>query len=236
MSTHYYLHLYQHTTSISFFSAHCSSSMFSFLSSTFVVSKIGTPKPTLLSRPTTWRFFSQSHARYAEPEDPEARRKRLDRKNEQRRQKYHSDPVFREKEITRQTLRFNNPLYRDEEKRKMRLRRQDWCNHNPKGYAVSIERSTLYITQRRASDPRFKFSSQLHHFLMRTTLAREELPWKTHVPTVYPEKVTRECARCDRRPPGGGAKLWYVCGAIKPRCDGVAHATGWKELLQCCPQ
>jgi hypothetical protein len=190
--------------------ARCSSSMFSLLSSTFVVSRVGILRSTSLYWPTTWRFFSQGHTRYAEPEDPVARRKRLDKKNEAQRRKYRDDAVFREHEITRAMLRLNSPLTREQNKRSMRLRNENWRNLNPTAYAEGIERINAHNIQRRASDPRFKFSGMLHNFLMHHAWAGDELPWKTHVPTVYPEKVTRQCARCDRRPPGGGAKLWYV--------------------------
>jgi hypothetical protein len=188
--------------------AHCSSSMFSLLSSTFVVSKVGTPRPTLSCFPTTWRFFSQSHTRYAEPEDPVARRKRL-AQNERRRYRYHNDPVYRERQNTRRMI--TNPLYRDQEKRRMRLRYEDWRDLNPTAYAEQIEKHDDYITQRRASDPRFKLSHLLDNFLLRNAWAGKELPWKTHVPTVYPEKVTKQCACCDRQSSGGGLRLWYVC-------------------------
>jgi hypothetical protein len=192
----------------------CSSSMFSFLSSTFVVSKVGTPKPTLLFRPTTWRFFSQSYTIYAEHEDPIAPKLRMDERNIRRREKYHNDQAFREKELARFRSRIRNPLYRDKIKDSAKLRYENWRDHNPEAFQRWIVKSCLLAARLRASDPRYNFSKALHNLLVSdgNAWAREELPWKTHVPVLYPEKVYRKCARCDRRPQKGGLKLWYVCG------------------------
>ncbi|KEQ77444.1 hypothetical protein M436DRAFT_36984 [Aureobasidium namibiae CBS 147.97] len=169
--------------------------MLSFLSRAFVVSKVGILGSTSLCLPTTWRFFSQSQTRYATPEDPEARRKRLDKNNERRRQRYQNDPDYREKQAMRLRTRIWHEQMRDQK---------------PEVLEQFLERTRLAAARSRAGDPRFKFRVNLHKCLVSHAWEPEELPWKTHVPMVSAEKVFRQCARCDRSPPGGGLRLWYV--------------------------
>jgi hypothetical protein len=158
--------------------------MFLLLSRTFVIPRFGTPKPTV------WRFFSQGHTKYEAPlyEDPEARRKRLDKRNERQRQKYRNDPEYRERELARHP---------------------NWGAQNPEAYKKSREKGLLRDVRRYANDPRFHFLKRLS-LLARHAWFREELPRKAHKPVLYEEKVPKQCAGCDRKHWGGGLKLWYV--------------------------
>jgi hypothetical protein len=179
--------------------------MFSLLSRTFVIPKFGIPEPTV------WRFFSQSNTRYTAPlhEDPEARRKRLDKRNERQRQKYRNDPEYREREIARHPIK--DPMRRNQTKQYMRLANKNWRAQNPEAYKKSREKGLLRDVRRYANDPRFPFLKCLS-LLARYAWFREELPWKAHKPVLYEEKVPKQCA---------GLKLWYVYQGNDTRYDAA---------------
>jgi len=210
-------------------SARCSSSMFSLLSRSSLVSTVGIPGSTPCCWPSVWRFFSLSHTKGAAPESSEARRKRLDRQAELRLYRYHNDPDFRkrlieynrqrrlndpdsQKEKTADELaRYNSdPVYREYRVETMRLRDKKWRAQNPGAHAEHLRQRRLVGAARRADDPRYNFRMHLHGWLLHNACAQTELPWKAHVPVVYGEKVLRKCAGRDRLPHFGANRLWYV--------------------------
>lgn len=185
--------------------------MASLLSRSSLISKLGIRGPNPFCWPTVWRFFSQSRTRYAAPKDPEARRNRLNKDNERQRQRYHNDPDYREKKTAMSLLRHHNdPAVREHELEAMRLRNQIWRTQNPEAHAESNRRYLLELADRRANDPRYNFRGGLHSCLIRNAWARDELPWKAHVPVVSKEKVLRRCAGRDRLSHLGSFRLWYV--------------------------
>lgn len=181
-------------------STRCSSSMFSLLSAIVGLSRVNISRPSLLSWPA-WRFFSQSHVEHAGSEDPIAQRKRLDEQ-----MKRHLLPVLREKRNAMRMARYyKNP---QDERERERLRRKTQREQNPAGYQVLQKRHYLARIRKQANDPRYGFVKRLHGWCMKYDWVREELPWETHVPVVYSEKVSKQCSGCTHYTVAKGLKLW----------------------------
>ena len=192
--------------------------MLSLLSRTFVVSKSGIPGPTISCLPTVWRFFSQSHVKCAAPEDPEARRKRLDRINERFRQRYDNDHDFRKKMLSYMHAKrhSDDPVQREHGINLMKQCVDRWRTRHPEAWAESQRKYRLVQAARYANDPRHAFLKKLRRWLVYHADhadAVEDLPWRAHVPVFYGEKILRRCAGRDRLSHLGNFKLWYVHAA-----------------------
>lgn len=166
----------------------CSASMFPLWSATLGLSRVNISRPSFFSWPA-WRFFSQSHVQYAGPEDPIARRKWQDKRNEAQRVRYHANL--------------------EDSRKRSRLWWERQREQNPVYYEAYQKRNNLLKVRIQANDPRYGFVKKLHGWCVSHDWVREELPWETHLPVLYPEKVHKQCSGCDHLKPGGGVRLWF---------------------------
>lgn len=180
--------------------------MFSLLSSTVDLSRVGISKLSLFSWPA-WRFFSQS-AQYAGPEDPIARREWLDKRSELQRARYHANVA--------------------KARRTAREWRQSQRVNNPAAYKVWCQKNSVASARSQATNPKWKFLQRLHFWCLHYSWVRDELPWETHVPVVYPEKVHKQCFGCDRLKKGGGVRLWWERLCYIVSTEQTNHVPRWK--------
>jgi hypothetical protein len=173
------------------------------------------------------RFFSAGHEQSNSPEDFEEKLKqdealkrakiiaRQKRSNELQRHKLATDPEFLRN--FRRKKRAHDYIYRQ------RVDRTPY-------YQIAAERER----QRAQSDPAYALSRAISLWIRKHQWIRESLPWKTHLPIFYPEKVNHECSKClvTRH---GGAMLWWQKKRAGPdqnesyechRC----HFTGFDKL------
>lgn len=136
------------------------------------------------------RTFSTSHATKTLPLDPVARRLRLDQLNKQAKIRRRTDSEW--VKSCRENLR------------KFYGRRKE----------VTEEQREALLKQKRknaskyyAEDPVYKLRNRVYSFARRFGWFREALPWKSHVPVVYAQKVSHNCDAClvTRY---GGFQLW----------------------------
>ncbi|KAI5209699.1 hypothetical protein E4T38_02238 [Aureobasidium subglaciale] len=113
--------------------------------------------------------------------EPEIRRRQ--------RTRFHTDPVYKEREAS---LTRTRPSY------------GRWQKANHDAY---IKRLRSYTQVREASDPLYVLRNRVH-MLVQHAWAMEDLPWKTHVPVLYEQRVQHKCGKClvSRH---GGVKMWW---------------------------
>ena len=143
----------------------------------------------LTSATNQLRTFSSSHAAKGCSLDPVKRRAQMDRHNEIKRLRRQSDPDWLRRE--RQTVRNS-------------VRRAKWRETNRE---TVLEYLREFCKQRYAHDPRHKLRKRMHDLAMAHAWFREKLPWKSHVPIRYDEKVQHSCEKCIVTR-FGGFKLW----------------------------
>ncbi|CAD0097678.1 unnamed protein product [Aureobasidium mustum] len=81
-------------------------------------------------------------------------------------------------------------------------------------YEANVDMARRRQAQREASallrqtNPAHRLRLRMQDMLLKHAWIREELPWKTHTPILYPEKVEHECSSCvvTRH---GGFKMWW---------------------------
>jgi hypothetical protein len=157
------------------------------------------------------RFFSAGHDKPNSSEHLEEKQKHDEalkrakiiahqkRSNELQRQKLTTDPEF---------LR----NYR------RRVRAYDYANRQRLDRASYYQMAAKRERQRVLSDPAHALNRAIPQWIRRHQWIRESLPWKTHLPIVYPEKVNHECSKClvTRH---GGAMLWWQKKRADPGQD-----------------
>ena len=97
--------------------------------------------------------------------------------------------------------------------RRFREQQRAWRNsnleslHHPK-YLERRKLEAKRLQERIQIDPAFALVRRSPTWITRHQWVRENLPWKTHYPVCYPEKVEHDCTKCliSRY---GGAKLWW---------------------------
>lgn len=198
--------------------------MFPLLSVALGLSRVNISRPSLFSW-QAWRFFSQSHVNSREVEDPIARRKRLDRQIEQFRVRM-ADPNLREGYNAMRRARYRNNV--ETQRERARLRYETWREQNPEEYKEWRRRNKLACLHQQATDPRFGFTKRLHGWCVNQDWVREELPWKTHVPVVYPVKVHKPCYGCTHLKQGGGVRLWWERPCHSVPVEQTNHTHRWR--------
>lgn len=58
------------------------------------------------------------------------------------------------------------------------------------------------------TNPAYKLRATMQNLVLRNPWVREELPWKTHTPILYPAKIEHKCAKCVVTRHGGN-KMWW---------------------------
>lgn len=64
------------------------------------------------------------------------------------------------------------------------------------------------LTRRKQTDRAYKLRITIQSLLLQHSWLREHLPWKTHTPILYPEKVDHKCAKCIVTRHGGFKMCW----------------------------
>jgi hypothetical protein len=87
---------------------------------------------------------------------------------------------------------------------------QNWnavCGKKEDNIEHRRENVRKYSKKRYAEDPIFKLRCFMLDCVRHRAWFREDLPWKSHVPLWYEEKVINTCSRCTVTRHGGG-RLW----------------------------
>lgn len=93
-----------------------------------------------------------------------------------------------------------------------RKRKSDRISHTRHGAKIDSnqrrQQQRETVARRRQTDPAFKLRSRMHNLVLTSAWVRELLPWRTHTPILYPEKVEHTCAKClvTRH---SGFKMWW---------------------------
>lgn len=86
----------------------------------------------------------------------------------------------------------------------------------------------------RMQDPAYALYQAVRIWIRRHQWVRDSLPWKSHLPILYPEKVKHECSKCFLTR-FGGAKLWWRKKTLPGQNDQSyechrCHLTGFEKL------
>lgn len=123
----------------------------------------------------------------ASPGDPESVRQR---RNALRRNRFATDPVFRNREHLRKTTW----------EAKQRA--------DPELHAKWKERKLQIHHTRHQTEPYYAIRHAMRSWLYDSNHTRDRLSWKTHVPVMTAEKIERHCASCHAKR-RGGFRLWW---------------------------
>ncbi|KEQ63816.1 uncharacterized protein M437DRAFT_45883 [Aureobasidium melanogenum CBS 110374] len=126
------------------------------------------------------------------PNDPELQKERLRQyKNAWSRNKYHTNPIWRERDNARSSIY----------KRNRRAVDQEYCDRH-------VEYARKHYKTKRDTDPDFAIRLTLGEWVYQSAVTREQLSWKTHVPILTSEKLERYCASCGGKRRGGMRLYW----------------------------
>lgn len=147
--------------------------------------------PTFASPTAHIRTFALSQTYFGRSLDPIIKRQQMDRYNETRRNRRRTDPEYVAKELKG---------YRE------RPPHENWGFRNRE---LALEAKRMAHMRRKAEDPLYTLRTRIRTTLATHSWMRESLPWKTHVPVLYEDKVEHNCGKClvSRH---GGLKFWYV--------------------------
>lgn len=154
---------------------------------------VGLCKPTALSLCKTSRLFSSFHPVKAYPSDPVKRKALHDRKMEYRRMKRLTDLEWALHDKAVNTKHYNYRAYWADEKRQ-----SIYQNNNER------------VRRKCAEDPEYRLRVWLTTSVRRNAFMRERLPWKSHTPVLYQDKVQHTCSTCLVPRMAGGCKLWWA--------------------------
>lgn len=155
---------------------------------------VGLCKPTALTSCNISRLFSSFHTVKAYPVDPAEKKARYDRMMEHRRMKRLTDPEW--------TLHARAVSLKYYTKHKSK-----WTDE----HRQSIYQKSAESTRRRcAEDPEYKLRAWLPTAVRHNAFVRERLPWKSHTPVLYQDKVQHTCSTCLAPRMAGGYKLWWA--------------------------
>lgn len=157
---------------------------------------VGFCKPTVLSFTlcSISRVFCSFHSVKAPSSDPVKRKAQYDKRLENNRLKRVTDPEW--------TLH-NRALHL----KACTKHKAKWTyEHLQEVYQKEAERKRT----RRVEDPKFRLKEWLSKIVRRHAWTRERLPWKTHYPVLYQDKVQHTCSTCLVPRFGGGYKLWWA--------------------------
>ena len=153
----------------------------------------GLYKPTVLSVSSISRTFSSFHP-FNNSSDPAKEKARLEKQAEYHRRKRRTDAEWAlARQRTHSKSRAKQRANLTEEQY------QQYLLHNRQ------VRNKLY-----AEDPARRLRLTIGDVVRRHDWVRERLPWKTHTPVVYQEKVQHTCSTCLIPRYGGVAKLWWA--------------------------
>ncbi|THZ58313.1 hypothetical protein D6C86_06451 [Aureobasidium pullulans] len=146
--------------------------------------------PTFASPTTHIRTFALSQTYFGRSLDPIIKRQQMDRYNERRRNRRRTDPEYAAKELKG---------YRE------RPPHENWGFRNRE---LALEAKRMAHMRRKAEDPLYTLRTRIRTTLATHSWMRESLPWKTHVPVLYEDKVEHNCGKClvSRH---GGLKFWW---------------------------
>ncbi|THW23438.1 hypothetical protein D6D25_06797 [Aureobasidium pullulans] len=142
------------------------------------------------------------------PEDPAKRREALSTRNEVQRQRYASDPEYRERLLAASRKHRNEfNLERYHRIKDSRQRRWQQISEDPKRLEEYYKRYNAYQAKRKIEEPRFLLSDRLHKWTLGLKDRKDGVQWRSHEPIFYTEKEPHDCQYCSTRK--GGAKLWW---------------------------
>lgn len=159
--------------------------------------------------PILARFFSAGHVKSNLSENAPATKQREQDEAAKRAKQLARNR--RKVDVRRQKLASDAESLR-EYRKKQRARK-----HSPMQQAY-YEEVSKQKAQRRKTDHVYALRLAVPEWVRHNQWARESVPWKTHVPVVYDEKVSHECEKCfvTRH---GGLKLWWQ----KKNASGQDH-------------
>jgi len=153
---------------------------------------------------------------------------------------YSSRPVDEStSEILKKKLKNDKP---SEFRQMKRLTDAEWTlqarkrdhHYSTKHKASWTEDHARYVLQRnaevrrtkRAEDAEFRFKEWLSGVVRRHVWIRERLPWKTHTPVLYQDKVRHTCSTCLVPRLNGAYKLWWASHDGKHYQCGPCYLNG----------
>lgn len=124
--------------------------------------------------------------------DLELRKRREQQyKNAWTRNKYATNPIWREGALSKQSAYSRNRRATD----------QEWRN-------FKVEQSRKYYYLKMDTDSRFAIVAALRWWIYHQPSVREKLSWKAHIPLLTQEKIERHCASCGVKRRGGMRLFW----------------------------
>mgnify|MGYP007046486324 CR=1 FL=1 len=178
------------------------------------------------------------------PEDPAKRREALSTSNEVQRQRYASDPEYRERLLAASRKHRNEfNLERYHRIKDSRKRRWQQISEDPKRLEEYYKRYNAYQAKRKIEEPRFLLSDRLHKWTLGLKDRKDGVQWRSHEPIFYTEKEPHDCQYCSTR--RGGAKLckWqkmkpqkrYIQFCMNAHSRTAQHIQVWwtNQLTKC---
>lgn len=152
--------------------------------------RLGGLRALVTSATSELRTFFSSHTSMAWSSDPIKRRIQLDRFNDARRLKRRTDPEWLQRERDNARKSPCRSKEKTEDQRKAHLEQMRKC-----------------VKEWFEQDPVRGLRKSVHDVATRFDCFREALPWKSHVPILYAQKMPHRCDACliTRH---GGSKLW----------------------------
>ncbi|KEQ81522.1 hypothetical protein M438DRAFT_75184 [Aureobasidium pullulans EXF-150] len=151
-------------------------------------------------------LFSKMQQLSTSPEDPAKRREALSTRNEVQRQRYASDPEYRERLLAASRKHRNEfNLERYHRIKDSRKRRWQQISEDSKRLEEYYKRYNAYQAKRKIEEPRFLLSDRLHKWTLGLKDRKDGVQWRSHEPIFYKEKEPHDCQYCSTR--RGGAKL-----------------------------
>ncbi|CAD0111253.1 unnamed protein product [Aureobasidium uvarum] len=199
-------------------------------------------RSSLLSSHSIVRFFSLSNIKHTTKHDPEAPKKPWAKQLAARNARYRNDAAYRDEVLAR------NRTYRAEQsdrfkqcvsKSTKRRRQEDaaWCEQRRK-YSLAMYK------EKYTKDPTYCLRRRLQRWVAHHLDFMSSLPWKTHRPLYYPEKVRHFCQGCNGERLDGLRSGWvrldqdtYDCPSCYVQDNDAAMPKGyeaittWKDLI-----
>jgi hypothetical protein len=152
---------------------------------------VGLCKPTMFS---ISRVFSSLHPANVDLSDSVKRKTENDKHAEYFRLKRRTDPEWA---LRRQAS----------EQRATTKLQAKWTEER---YQQCLQYNREHRLKKLAEGPEYRFKEWFNSVVRKYGWMRERLPWKTHTPVLYEEKVQHTCNTCLIPKFGGAFKLWWA--------------------------
>jgi hypothetical protein len=104
--------------------------------------------------------------------------------------------------------------------------------NNPEFRSSELLRDKLQKERLRKTSEAYSRQQLVHSWARRYTWFREQLPWKSHHPILFAQKLKHVCASC-RVSRSDGSKLWWkkLADSESYTCNGCYTKADWNEVM-----